>query len=136
MACLDTSVLLDAAGRGGRRLEVRARERLRALVEDGDVLTTTRFNVAELWVGVERSRDRQAEVRAVEMILAPLVVLDFDDAAARLFGRLTARLQAQGTPRGDMDVLIASVVLVQGERLVTRNLRHFDSIPDLMVESY
>ncbi len=27
---------------------------MRALVEDGDVLTTTLFNVAELWVGVER----------------------------------------------------------------------------------
>jgi predicted nucleic acid-binding protein len=35
-----------------------------------------------------------------------------------------------------MDVLIASVVLVQGERLVTRNVRHFEGIPDLLVESY
>jgi predicted nucleic acid-binding protein len=35
-----------------------------------------------------------------------------------------------------MDVLIASVVLVHGERIVTRNTRHFEGIPALAVESY
>ena len=59
MACLDTSFLLDVAGRGGRQLKARAREKLASLVEGGEALATTRFNVAELWVGVERTRDRQ-----------------------------------------------------------------------------
>lgn len=136
MACLDTSLLIDVAGRGGRALKARAREKLGTLVETGEALTTTRFNVAELWVGVERSRDREAEIRAVESTLGPLVVLDFDETSARVFGRITAHLHALGTPRGDMDVLIASVALVHGERIVTRNVRHFEGIPGLMVERY
>ena len=72
MACLDTSLLLDAAGRGGRQLKARAREKLASLVEAGEILTTTRFNVAELWVGVERTRDRPAELLTVETMLERL----------------------------------------------------------------
>jgi tRNA(fMet)-specific endonuclease VapC len=136
MACLDTSFLLDAAGRGGRQLKARAREKLASLVEAGEVLTTTRFNVAELWVGVERTRDRAGEFLTVETMLEPLTVLDFDESSARVFGRITAYLYAHGSPRGDMDILIASVVLVHGERLVTRNTRHFAGIPELVVETY
>jgi predicted nucleic acid-binding protein len=68
MACLDTTILIDAAGRGGRPLRARAREKLASLV--------------------------------------------------------------------DMDVLIAAVALVHGERIVTRNTRHFEAIPGLAVESY
>ena len=135
MACLDTSFLLDAAGRGGRQLRARAREKLAALVEGGEVLTTTRFNVAELWVGVERTSNRQGEVVAVETMLEPLTILDFDESSARVFGR-TAYLYARGNPRGDMDILIALVVLVHGDRLVTRNVRHFADIPELVLETY
>jgi tRNA(fMet)-specific endonuclease VapC len=136
MACLDTTVLVDAAGKGGKRLRSRAREKLATLVDAGEVLTTTRFNVAELWVGVERSEDRAAEIEAVERMLRPLIVLDFDELSARVFGRVTAHLQTRGAPRGDMDVLIASVALVHGERIVTRNARHFDALPGLLVETY
>ncbi len=136
MACLDTTILIDAAGHGGRRPRSRARAKLATLVDAGEVFTTTRFNVAELWVGVERAEERQTEVEAVERMLRPLIVLDFDEVSARVFGRITARLQARGTPRGDMDVLIAAVALVHGERIVTRNTRHFEAIPGLVVESY
>jgi tRNA(fMet)-specific endonuclease VapC len=92
--------------------------------------------VAELWVGVERSSSREAESASVEAILAPLAILDFDEASARVFGRVAARMQALGTPRGDMDMLIASVALVHGERLVTRNVKHFDGVSGLVVEGY
>jgi tRNA(fMet)-specific endonuclease VapC len=136
MACLDTSFLLDAAGRGGRQLKARAREKLASLVEAGEILSTTRFNVAELWIGVERTRDRPGELLTVETMLEPLTVLDFDESSARVFGRITAYLYAHGSPRGDMDILIASVILVHGERLVTRNTRHFAGIPELVVETY
>jgi tRNA(fMet)-specific endonuclease VapC len=136
MACLDTSFLLDAAGRGGRQLRARAREKLTGLVEAGEVLTTTRFNVAELWVGVERTKDQPGELVKIETMLEPLTVLDFDDSSARVFGRIMAFLYAHGSPRGDMDVLIASVALVHGEHLVTRNVRHFAGIPELVVDTY
>jgi len=136
VACLDTTVLLHLAGRGGRRRTRRAQERLRELCDAGEALTTTRFNVAELWVGVARSREPEQEQQKVEDLLAPLDILEFDEDAARVFGRVTAHLQERGTPVGDMDVLIASVALLNDEKLVTDNTGHFQLIPGIDLISY
>jgi predicted nucleic acid-binding protein len=136
MACLDTSVLLDLLGRGGRRRRRQAVTLLRQLTQRGEHLTTTRFTQAELQVGVERSRTADRERRVVQAALADLEILDFDEPAALAFGKLSAHLQQRGTPAGDMDVLIAAVSLVNGQRLVTANARHFSAIPGLVVEGY
>lgn len=136
MAVLDTSVLLDLSGRGGRRRERLARERVRELDVSGHTLVTTRFNAAELWVGVDRSRDRRSEAGRVERLLGPLPVLEFDAGSARLFGRVTAHLLDRGRPVGDMDVLIAAVTLEHGHALLTANPSHFREIPGLEVLTY
>jgi predicted nucleic acid-binding protein len=136
MACLDTTLLLDLRGRGGRKLQDRARRKVLGLSLAGEELTTTIFNLAELWVGIEQAADREEEQAIVEQILSPLRVLDFDPTSARGFGRITAHLQRLGRPAGDMDVLIAAVAMIQNQKVVTRNSEHFARIPGLQVESY
>lgn len=135
MACLDTTVLVDLARRGGQRRR-RALGKVRELVDRGETLVTTRFNIAELYVGVERSDDAQREERAVQAVLGVLGVLDFDQTSARLFARITAHLQTIGKPAGDMDVLIAATSMAAGHCLVTRNASHFNDVPQLAVEMY
>ena len=135
MACLDTTVLVDLvrpAGNWKRRAVAKVRE----LVGRGEGLVTTRFNIAEMYVGVERSNEPDREEQALQAVTEPLGVLDFDDRAARLFGQITAHLQTIGKPAGDMDVLIAATSMASGHVLVTRNPAHFAGIPDLAVESY
>jgi tRNA(fMet)-specific endonuclease VapC len=99
------------------------------------VMATTLFNVAELWVGVERADDHAVEQQRVNAILDGLVVLPFDEMAARYFARITAYLLAQGKPMGDMDALIAAVALANGHLLVTSNPRHFSDNPGLALKS-
>src|SRR6185503_11334843 len=129
MACLDTTLILDLRGRGGRKLQERARRKIKELDLSGEALTTTIFNVAELWTGIERADDPAAEQGLVEEALGQIVVLGFDEASARGFGRITASLQERGRPAGDMDVLIASVALLHRESIITRNPAHFGRIP-------
>lgn len=136
MACLDTSLLLDLSGRGGRGLQQRARRKLEELHAAGEALATTRFTVAELWVGIERSAAPGKEQIAVQQLLRPLVILDFDETGARAFGRLVSYLQVRGLTTGDMDALIASIALVSGHSIVTQNTRPFENIPGLKVEGY
>jgi len=136
MACLDTSTLLDLSGRGGARSKSLVRSKLRALVESGETLATTVFNLAELQVGVERARDRDSEEAKVEALVEPLAILEFDDRTIEAFGRVVAFLQVRGTPIGDMDALIAAVCLVSGHGIVTRNTEPFARVPGLIVESY
>jgi len=137
MACFDTTALVDISGRGGRAPCRAARDLVRRLrSRPEETLVTTRFNVAELLVGVARAQHRHVEVRRVRKVLRPLAVLEFDARAARAFGRIVGHLLDRGTPIGDMDALIASVCLVNGHPVVTRNVRHFERVPGLVVVSY
>ena len=135
MSCLDTTILIDLSSRRSTRKD-RASRKIEELAARGESLATTRFNLAELYVGLARSNRPAEDEKAVEALLQDVEILDFDDTAARLFGSITGLLQQRGTPAGDMDVLIAATALAHGHSLVTRNAKHFRHIPDLAVEEY
>jgi len=135
VACLDTTVLIDLI-RPRRRQRSRARAKVEKLAHRGEMIYATRINVAELYVGVERAKDRQREEHAVQTVLKRCEILEFDDRAARLLGGITAHLQRLGKPAGDLDVLIAAICVASSELLVTANAAHFANIPNLVVESY
>jgi tRNA(fMet)-specific endonuclease VapC len=91
--------------------------------------------VAELAFGVAKSgsaRNRQA----LEMFLAPLTVLPFDDQAAWIYGDLRADLQRKGTPIGALDMQIAAHALSQQALLVTHNTREFALVPGLQLDDW
>ena len=90
---------------------------------------------AELAYGVAKSgstRNRQA----LEMFLAPLVVLPFDEAALWVYGDLRAELERKGTPIGSLDTMIAAHALSQQSTLVTNNTREFERVPGLALENW
>ena len=90
---------------------------------------------AELAYGVAKSgsaRNRQA----LEMFLAPLIILPFDDAAVWSYGNLRAELERKGTPIGALDTMIAAHALSQQSTLVTNNTREFARVPGLALENW
>ena len=90
---------------------------------------------AELAYGVAKSgsaRNRQA----LEMFLAPLIILPFDDAAVWAYGNLRAELERKGTPIGALDTMIAAHALSQQSTLVTNNTREFARVPGLALENW
>jgi len=135
MACLDTTILIDMAGRSVR-LKKRALDKVNKLINGAETLVTTRFNVAELYVGVAASVHPKTEEAAVRGLVADLSILEFDDKAAWMFGQITAYLHKIGRPAGDMDVLIAATAMAAGHSLITRDISHFVNIPQLTVEQY
>jgi tRNA(fMet)-specific endonuclease VapC len=90
---------------------------------------------AELAFGVAKSgsaRNRQA----LEMFLAPLTVLPFDEAAVWSYGDLRADLERRGTPIGSLDTLIAAHALSLRATLVTNNTREFSKVPGLQLDNW
>ena len=90
---------------------------------------------AELAYGVAKSgsaRNRQA----LEMFLAPLAVLPFDEAAFWAYGSLRADLERRGTPIGALDTLIAAHALSQQALLVTHNTREFAQVSGLQLADW
>jgi tRNA(fMet)-specific endonuclease VapC len=90
---------------------------------------------AELAYGVAKSgsiRNRQA----LEMFLAPLTILPFDENAVWAYGELRAELERKGTTIGSLDTLIAAHALSQGALLVTNNTDEFARVPGLQIDNW
>ena len=90
---------------------------------------------AELAYGVAKSgsaRNRQA----LEIFLAPLEILPFDEAAVWAYGDLRAELERKGTPIGAMDTMTAAQARSQQSTLVTNNTREFARVPGLSLENW
>lgn len=136
MAVADTCFLLDLAKGPGSRIGGKARALLRELHAAEEPLATTRFNVAELLVGVSRANDPVAERRKIDHLLHPFTVLEFHARSAEVFGRVVGYLQSRGTVIGDMDALIGAVALQAGHPVVTRNAAHFGRIAGLELITY
>jgi len=77
-------------------------------------------------------RNRQA----LEMALAPLTILPFDERAAWAYGELRADLERRGTPIGSLDTMIAAHALSLQATLITNNTREFAQVSGLQVENW
>jgi tRNA(fMet)-specific endonuclease VapC len=136
MACLDTTLLVDLlrSNSGPKRAAI---AKIKVLADRREQIVTTRFNLAELYTGIELSAHSKRDFERIRSILDHIdTVLEFDDIAAQTFGQAAAHLRRIGRPAGDMDVLIAATAMSHGHCLVTRNAEHFANIPYLAVETY
>jgi predicted nucleic acid-binding protein len=131
---LDTSFLVDLLREKRRAGDGPA---TRTLGDLADVELRVSVHVmCELHAGVELSSRGPEERKAVETLAAGVEVVYPHAGFAPLYGRLLARLQAEGRRISTMDLLIGTAALLDSAPLVTRNPKHFERIPDLEVVIY
>ena len=94
------------------------------------------ITVAELEFGVKKSQFVTKNKQALEQFLLPLNVVDFDLAAATIYGDIRAYLENKGTPIGSLDTLIAAHALSLSVTLVTNNEQEFKRVPNLKLENW
>lgn len=136
MALLDTTFLIDLMKESKATRIGSANRKLQELLEQEESLRIAIFTVAELHVGIAKGSQPERERQAIDDCLKLFETLPFEESTAQVFGALVGTLEKAGQTISDMDALIASVALEHGERLVTRNVRHFARIPGLQVEGY
>ena len=90
---------------------------------------------AELAYGVAKSGSERNR-KALEMFLAPLEIIPFDEKAIWAYGELRADLERQGQLIGSLDTLIAAHALSLNALLVTNNTREFSRVKDLRLENW
>jgi tRNA(fMet)-specific endonuclease VapC len=92
-------------------------------------LATTAINAFELLSGARSARERER----VATLLAALKILPFEEQAAARAAEARLHLEGQGAGIGMADYLIAGVCLNRGGTLLTRNLDHFQRVPNLNI---
>jgi tRNA(fMet)-specific endonuclease VapC len=92
--------------------------------------------VYELEVGILKSPDADKRREAFDGFVQHVTVLPFARKEASAAARIRTALEAEGTPIGPLDVLIAGTALAHGATLVTRNVREFARIGGLQLENW
>lgn len=90
---------------------------------------------AELAFGVAKSGSARNR-HALELFLAPLTLMPFDEAAVWAYGTLRSELERQGKQIGALDTMIAAHALSQQATLVTNNTSEFARIPGLRLDNW
>lgn len=122
---LDTTFIVDHL-----RGKPEAVQRLRRLVQQGDLPFVNDVVTAEAWAGAMTDDDPD--------LTSLLQFLEFIAAGpehARVAGRWRARSREQGRDIGIADALIASCAADMGSTVITRNVQDFQRTP-VEIETY
>ncbi len=92
--------------------------------------------VAELRYGADHSARRRANHARIDALIEEIETLYFDLRAAASYGRVRGQLEANGTPIGPNDMLIAAHALSRGLTVVTDDAEEFQLVKGLKVENW
>jgi tRNA(fMet)-specific endonuclease VapC len=113
------------------------RKRFAKAVESGEHVCVASVSVYELWYGVAKSAQTEANTLRLKMFLSGSVrVLEFGEEDARCAGEIRNSLERMGKPIGTYDLLIAGQALSRKLTLVTANTKDFARVKSLVWEDW
>ena len=121
----DSDVLIDflrGHGEGARHV---------ALELESRSLATTAITSFEIRSGAHSTKQR----KSVDALLEAVIILPFGAEEARIAADIRIQLESHGQSIGMADYMIAAVCIANQGLLLTRNRKHFERIPDLVVIS-
>ena len=126
---LDTNVISELVRQPAGTVATRIAE-----VGENSICTSI-VVAAELRYGGTKSGSKQLSDR-VSLLLSAIEILPLEPPADQRYAEIRYHLSRQGTPIGPNDLLIAAHALAVDLTLVTENLREFERVPSLRVESW
>jgi predicted nucleic acid-binding protein len=129
--CFDTDVLSAVLRRDPPLALVRRLARVPPTEQ-----TTTAITVGELLYGAARRGSPALTRRVRKLLESALSIVPFDRRAAEVYGELRALLEREGRRLDEPDLRIAAIARSRELTLVTGNVRHFERVPELVVENW
>ena len=127
---LDTSFIIDLM-----RNDQESIKKIAGLKKTSTNLMSTTLSVFEIWQGIEDLESEEKKDKIVKF-LSSIGFLTLDVASAKKAGTIYAKLRRNGIDIGAVDSLIGAIALLHNQTILTRNVKHFNRIEDLKVESY
>ncbi len=128
---LDTSFIIDLLR--GRESAVK---KIQMLESEAIATNISAPSIFELFIGISLTKKPAAEKKKIMDVLESWGTLSLDSNCAARGGIIHGQLIKEGQSIDPEDSMIAAIAIVNDETLLTKNVKHFERIPDLNIESY
>jgi len=105
-------------------------------IQGKENIFVTTPTIFELWSGIARSSRPEQEKKKVLEVLGSQLILELDEKSAEEGGRIDGLLVREGLRIDPEDCMIAGIAKHYQQKVLTRNVKHFNRIKGLSVESY
>lgn len=99
-----------------------------------DQIALSTLVIAELDYGAKVSQKSKENLIKLYSFIELVTVIPFDVECAKMFGTVKSKLRLLGKPTGEVDALLAAIVIAYDITLVTKNSKHFENIEGLKIE--
>lgn len=113
------------------------RHRFQKAIETGAQVNVSTVAVFELWYGVEKSEQKEANTNRLQTFLAgPITLISFEEEDAKAAGTIRSTLEKVGRPIGAYDLLISAQAARHKMTLITANSKEFSRVKGLVWEDW
>ena len=130
MIALDTTAIIDLFNGDSSLIKI--------LQELDDEFVTTSINQQEIYFGLDTTKeDHQEEERNYDGLFNNLIIHSLELRSVKASSEIFWNLKKKGTQIGKFDCMIAGILLSnQINKIITKNVKHFEKIKELEVISY
>ncbi len=127
----DTSFIIDVM-----RRDENALKKFREVLSGDQLQIITTPTLFELYSGLAQSDKPYSEKEKIIYTISHLITWHLDQKSAERGGEIHGKLTKEGQMIDSIDSMIAGIALISGERVLTRNTKHFSKIAGLKTETY
>ncbi len=131
MHCLDTDIVIAFS-----RRDQASKNKIEELENLGAELAMTSITLCELYRGAFLSVKAEESLAFINEFLERVTLLQQNKDSCLVYGKDFAELKKKGMQTQAMDLMIASISKAHNCILVTRNVKDFKNIPDLVINSW
>ncbi|KZX16174.1 ribonuclease VapC1 [Methanobrevibacter cuticularis] len=130
MIFLDTDILINYF-KGNKNIQSALLKHL----QNGEDICTTTLNVYEIVKGFKYIGSEK-KIKKLETFLNEIEVFNLNNQSMVEAAEIFTNLKKAGKTIGDMDILIATIVMQNNGILVSNNTRHFKNIQELQLTNW
>jgi tRNA(fMet)-specific endonuclease VapC len=94
------------------------------------------ITLMELYYGAYKSQKVTSNLAKIRTLENALEIVAIGEEIAEIFGREKIRLEKEGIPLDDFDLVLGCCALAHNLTLVTNNVRHFKRIEGLQITNW
>ena len=132
MICLDSDFMISLL-RGNDK----AKAKINKLEEESKEVVSTAINALELYMGIVAVDGISGKrIELTRDFLSNLTILPLDVSSAERSAYILNTLKKIGKPIGLKDSLIAGIAIEHKADILTRNIKHFELVSGLKIETW